>query len=102
METVRDFVDRALELFNKYLHNYILNFNKMWNCNYMSIFNKEALALRISREMFNEKRSIESFNAYQCIRSYLFELSTHELITLAKEYGIEVGKVSDDVSIALR
>ena len=42
--------------------------------------------------MFNEKRSIESFNAYQCIRNYLLDLSMQELIKLAKEYGIEVGE----------
>ena len=44
--------------------------------------------------MFNERKSIESFNAYQCIRSYLVDLSTQELIELAKDYGIEVGKAS--------
>jgi hypothetical protein len=44
--------------------------------------------------MFNERKSIESFNAYQCIRSYLVALSTQELIELAKDYGIEVGTAS--------
>ena len=44
--------------------------------------------------MFNERNSLESFNAYQCIRSYLFDLSMQELIELAKDYGIEVGKAS--------
>ncbi|WP_269605995.1 hypothetical protein [Prochlorococcus marinus] len=44
--------------------------------------------------MFNERKSIESFNAYQCIRSYLVDLSVQELIQLAKDYGIEVGKSS--------
>jgi len=44
--------------------------------------------------MFNERKSIESFNAYQCIRSYLVDLSMQELIELAKDYGIEVGKAS--------
>ena len=44
--------------------------------------------------MFNERKSIESFNAYQCIRSYLVHLSMQELIELAKDYGIEVGKAS--------
>jgi len=42
--------------------------------------------------MFNEKRSIESFNAYQCIRNYLGDLSMEELTKLAKDYGIEVCK----------
>lgn len=45
--------------------------------------------------MFNERKSIESFNAYQCIRSYLFDLSMQELIELAKDYGIEVSKASN-------
>ncbi len=44
--------------------------------------------------MFNERKSIESFNAYQCIRSYLVDLSMQELIELARDYGIEVGKTS--------
>ena len=44
--------------------------------------------------MFNERKSIESFNAYQCIRSYLVDLSMQELILLAKEYEIEVCKAS--------
>ena len=44
--------------------------------------------------MFNERKSIESFNAYQCIRSYLIDLLMQELKELAKVNGIEVGKVS--------
>ena len=44
--------------------------------------------------MFNERKSLESFNAYQCIRRYLVDLSMKELIGLAKDYGIEVGKAS--------
>ena len=47
--------------------------------------------------MFNERRSIESFNAYQCIRSYLFDLSMKELVELAKDYGIEVAKSSSGI-----
>ena len=46
--------------------------------------------------MFNERKSIESFNAYQCIRSYLVDLSMHELLELAKVYGIEVKKTSKE------
>ena len=60
-----------------------------------ALFTKESLALRISREMFNERKSIESFNAYQCIRGYLIDLSIKELIDLAKDYGIEVGHSLD-------
>ena len=43
--------------------------------------------------MFNERTSIESFNAYRCIRSYLIDLSMKELIELARDYGIEVPRV---------
>ncbi len=42
--------------------------------------------------MFNDRKSIESFHSYQCIRSYLVDLSMQELIELAKDYGIELGK----------
>ena len=44
--------------------------------------------------MFNEGKSIQSFNAYQCIQSYLVDLSMQELIELARDYGIEVVKAS--------
>tara|TARA_B100000579_G_scaffold382776_1_gene352179 strand:- start:573 stop:719 length:147 start_codon:yes stop_codon:yes gene_type:complete len=44
--------------------------------------------------MFNERKSIGSFNAYRCIRGYLVDLSMKELIELAKDYGIEVGTAS--------
>ena len=66
--------------------------NRIFTSYFCVLFTKEALALRISRAMFNERKSIESFNAYQCIRSYLVDLSMQELIELAKDYGIEVGK----------
>ena len=59
-------------------------------------FNKESLALKISREMFNEKRSIESFNAYQCVRDYLFDLSMKELIILAREYNVKIYNSNDN------
>ena len=54
---------------------------------------KEALALRISLAMFNERRSVESFNVYECLRSYLVDLSINELIELARNYGIKVPKI---------
>ena len=47
--------------------------------------------------MFNERRSIDSFNAYQSIRSYLVDLSMKELVELAKDYGIEVAKASSGI-----
>tara|TARA_Y100001968_G_C19357858_1_gene718180 strand:+ start:740 stop:916 length:177 start_codon:yes stop_codon:yes gene_type:complete len=51
---------------------------------------KETLALRITRTMFGNRKNVESFNAYQCIRNYLIELTMQELIELAKDYGIKV------------
>tara|TARA_Y100001968_G_scaffold332641_1_gene391637 strand:+ start:858 stop:1109 length:252 start_codon:yes stop_codon:yes gene_type:complete len=71
-------------------HTSALISNKVNKTIFCAIFTKESLALRISRSMFNERKSIESFHAYQCIRNYLFDLSMQELIKLAKEYGIEV------------
>ena len=79
----------------KFVHEHILNLNTITSSCFCALFTKEALALRISRAMFNERRSIESFNAYQCIRSYLVDLSMQELIELAKDYGIEVSKASN-------
>ncbi len=40
--------------------------------------------------MFNEKKSVESFNAFQCVRSYLNDLSLKELKNLARDYDIKV------------
>ncbi len=48
----------------------------------------------MSREMFNERRFFESFNVYQCVRSYLVDLTINELIELSRDYGIEVLKIS--------
>ena len=31
---------------------------------------KEELALRITRAMYNDRRNLESFNAYQTIKDY--------------------------------
>ena len=42
--------------------------------------------------MFHERKSIESFNAYQCIRRYLIDLSMEELEKLSKDYGVEVDR----------
>ena len=47
--------------------------------------------------MFNERRSIERFNAYQCIRSYLIDLSMKELVEFEKDYGIKVAKASSGI-----
>ena len=51
---------------------------------------KEDLTWDISREIFKQKGSIESFNAYECIRSYFFDLSMEDLIGIASQYGIKV------------
>ncbi len=43
-----------------------------------------------SYSMLNESKGIDSFNAYQCIRDYLDDLSIKELVKVVKDYGIEV------------
>ena len=83
------------DFFNIICTRTYLEFEQYFNSCFCALFTKEALALRISRAMFNERRSIESFNAYQCIRSYLVDLSMQELIELAKDYGIAVSKASN-------
>ena len=49
---------------------------------------KEELALRITRAMYKDRRSLESFNAYQAIKSYFLELEMADLIGIASQYGI--------------
>ena len=51
---------------------------------------KEELALRIARAMYKDRRSIESFNAYQSIKSYFLDLEMADLIGVARQYGIHV------------
>ena len=51
---------------------------------------KEELALRIAREMCNDCRNLESFNAYQAIKSYFLCLEMADLIGIASQYGINV------------
>jgi len=51
---------------------------------------KEELALRITRAMFKDRRSIESFNAYQSIKSYFLDLEMADLIGIAGQYGVQV------------
>ena len=35
---------------------------------------KEELALRITRAMYNDRRNLENFNAYQAIKGYFLDL----------------------------
>ena len=51
---------------------------------------KDDLALNLSRAICNQKGSVESFNTFQCIRSYFTDLSMEDLIGIASQYGIKV------------
>ena len=51
---------------------------------------KEQLALNIAREIYKGKGKLESFHAFQCIRSYFFDLSKDDLEGIAGQYGINL------------
>ena len=51
---------------------------------------KEQLALRIARAMYNDRRNLESFNAYPAIKGYFLDLEMADLIGIASQYGINV------------
>ena len=51
---------------------------------------KEQLALKIARELHRGKGKLESFHAFQCIRSYFSDLSMDDLEGIAGQYGIKV------------
>jgi len=51
---------------------------------------KEQLALKISREIYKDKVNLESFDAFQCIRSYFYDLSMDDLEGIAGQYGINI------------
>ena len=49
---------------------------------------KEQLAIKIAKEIHTGKGNIESFEAFQCIRSYFYDLSMDDLEGIAGQYGI--------------
>ncbi len=51
---------------------------------------KEQLALCITRAMYQDRQSLDSFNAYQSIKSYFLDLEMDDLIGIASQYGIRV------------
>ena len=51
---------------------------------------KEQLALKIAREIYKGKGKLESFHAFQCIRSYFSDLPMEDLEWIAEQYGINV------------
>ena len=51
---------------------------------------KEELVLRITRAMYKDSRSLESFNAYQAIKSYFLDFEMAALTGIASQYGINV------------
>ena len=51
---------------------------------------KEQLALEIAKEIYKGKGKLESFHAFQCIRSYFYDLSMSDLEGIAGQYGINI------------
>ena len=51
---------------------------------------KDELALCITRAMYKDCLSVESFNGYQVIKRYLLALEMADLIGIASQYGINV------------
>ena len=51
---------------------------------------KEQLALKIARKIYKGKGKLESFHAFQCIRSYFSDLSMDDLEGIAGQYGINI------------
>ena len=52
--------------------------------------NKEKLAIKIARKINNKSGKLECFHTFQCIRSYLYDLSMDDLEQIAGEYGIKI------------
>ena len=57
---------------------------------------KEELALRITRAMYKDRRSLESFNAYQSIKNYFLDLEMADLVGIAGQYGVRVHCLDND------
>ena len=51
---------------------------------------KEQLALMISREIYKGKEKSESYQSFQCIHSYYYDLSMDDLRGIAGQYGINI------------
>ena len=56
----------------------------------LDLMTKEQLALKISREIYKGKGKQERFHAFQCIRSYFYDLSVDDLEVIAGQYGINI------------
>ena len=51
---------------------------------------KEQLALKIARAIYKGKGKLESFHAFQCLRTYFYDLSMSDLEGIAGQYGINI------------
>ena len=56
---------------------------------------KEDLALRITRAMYKDRRSLESFNAYQSIKNYFLDLEMADLVGIVRQNGVRVHCLDD-------
>ena len=51
---------------------------------------KEQLALKIAIEIYKGEGKLESFHAFQCIRSYFNDFSMDDLEGIAGQYAINI------------
>ena len=51
---------------------------------------KDQLVQKIARENYKSKEKLESFHAFQCIRSYFSDLSMDYLEGIKGQYGINI------------
>ena len=56
---------------------------------------EEEFALRIPRAIHKDRRSLESFNAYQSIKNYFLDLEMADLVGIAGQYGVHVQCLDD-------
>jgi len=51
---------------------------------------KEQLSLKIARAIYQGQGKLESFQAFQCIRRYFYDLSMDDLEEIAGQYRINI------------
>tara|TARA_Y100001968_G_scaffold296783_1_gene305198 strand:- start:150 stop:338 length:189 start_codon:yes stop_codon:yes gene_type:complete len=51
---------------------------------------KEQLALKIASKIYRGRGKLESFNAFQCISSFIAALSIYDLEGITGKYGINI------------
>ena len=53
---------------------------------------KDELALQLTKAILKSHASLESFNSYQCIKSYFLSLESEDLVGIATQYDIDASR----------